>query len=169
MFFVFGCQSSLLLVSILCRCRQENPGCIANALLLAYKASTQERSGQWIILNQINMDLISLAGLPRHDFHRGAEYKMTRADGGKDWGFPRWIVKGNESVSPPDWKCQPPCCLFSRDIEIKSHESDWEKHPWVTQHSIDEGLSLRGRNTSSQICNLNEHQQRAQRSRQHLE
>lgn len=78
-----------LAASLSCLCwyykfKQANPVCIFNALLLPYKATTQECSGQWIIVNQINMVLISLAGLPSHNFHRGAEYKMTSANSKMD-------------------------------------------------------------------------------------
>ena len=74
--FVFGCQTYLF--RFLYRFRLGNSGRILNAVLLANKATTQECSGQCIVVNQINMVPISLAGLPLNDFHRGAVYQMTK-------------------------------------------------------------------------------------------
>lgn len=108
---------------LLCyRFRQENPGWIFNALLLAHKATTQEHSGQWIILNQINMVMISLAGLLLHKLHRGPEYKMMsqQHDGLRSDSHAELL----KTTQVFQCSIKNISCIFPSAIETKTHESE---------------------------------------------
>lgn len=81
-----------------------------------YKSTTQECSGQWIIVNQINMVLISLAGPPLHGFHRGAACNMTRANSEMDCvQVPTPSCSGQQKCFSAWLKYQWLSCFFSRD------------------------------------------------------